>query len=61
MGLELPAEGELDIVLLLDGQYVAVIENGVAAQQSQFAAFGVEADEELNAEPIEVVLYRVAE
>lgn len=59
--LNVPHDSKNDIVLLLDGDHVAVIENGVAAQQSQFAAFGGEVDEELNAEAIEVVLYRVAE
>lgn len=48
---------ELDLVQLLADGRLMVIENGVAANQAQMAAFGVEQEEELDAEPAEIVIY----
>jgi hypothetical protein len=53
---------DLDSARLLDDGWLMVVENGVAAMRSQFAAFdedGAEEDEDLSdAEPAEVVIYR---
>jgi hypothetical protein len=49
---------DLDSVRLLTDGRLMVIENGVAASQAALAAFGVESDEdELDAEPAEIVIY----
>ncbi|RKZ12992.1 hypothetical protein DRQ53_04115 [bacterium] len=60
--LKVPHDPELDTVQLLDDGRVMVVENGVAAQRSQFAAFTDDSDnpddEDLSdAEPAEVVIY----
>jgi len=57
--LHVPYDEKNDVVLMLDRKHVVVIENGVGAQAAQFStAINEEVDEELDAEPIEVVLYR---
>jgi hypothetical protein len=56
--LKVAHDPDLDSVRLLADGRLMVIENGVAANQAALAAFGVEVDEdELDAEPAEIVIY----
>lgn len=58
--LDIPHDPKNDVVIVMDGVHAIVIENGIGARAVQLSRFsGDEVDEELNAEPIEVVLYRV--
>jgi hypothetical protein len=58
LDLKIGHDPDLDTVELLPDGRLMVIENGVAATQAALAAFGIESDEEeLDAEPAEIVIY----